>query len=319
MKKKFSITPILFMVLLVLMFTGNIGFLKGPLTDFMQWAEHAIGGPNAVGWSIVILTVVVRLVLMPLMVQQQHAATVQQEKMRLLQPQLTKVQEAQKNATTQEEKMQASQAMMAIYQKNGVSMFGGMNFTTLIIQWPIFIGLYDAIKGSPELGHAAFFGISLSEQSTLLAVATGVVYMVQAYLSMIGIPAEQKKAMQTMMYIMPIMMFFMTFATNAGIALYFLVGAFIMIIQTLIIVVWRPSIRAKVSESFVVVDVVDDALAGRIEVEQTGAFANAMKKAQEQQAAQAQAQEDATPKDITAEVTEQDIRKENEARNQKNN
>lgn len=315
-KKKFNITPILFMVLLVLMFTGNIGFLKGPLTDFMQWAEHAIGGENAVGWSIIMLTVVVRLILMPLMVQQQHAATVQQEKMRLLQPQLTKVQEAQKNATTQEEKMKASQAMMAIYQKNGVSMFGGMNFTTLIIQWPIFIGLYDAIKGSDELLQATFFGISLSEQSTLLAVATGVIYMVQAYLSMIGIPAEQKKAMQTMMYIMPIMMFFMTFATNAGIALYFLVGALIMIIQTLIIVVWRPSIRAKVSETFVVVDVVDDALAGRIEVEQTGAFAKAMKQAQEQQAAQAQ--ENETPKDITADVTEQDIRKENEARNQKN-
>ena len=303
------------MVLLVLMFTGNIGFLKEPLTDFMQWAEHAIGGVNAVGWSIVMLTVVVRLVLMPLMVQQQHAATVQQEKMRLLQPQLTKVQEAQKNATTQEEKMKASQAMMAVYQKNGVSMFGGMNFTTLIIQWPIFIGLYDAIKGSPELAHASFFGISLSEQSPLLAVTTGVIYMVQAYLSMIGIPAEQKKAMQTMMYIMPVMMFFMTWVTNAGIALYFLVGALIMIVQTLIIVVWRPRIRAGVADTFVVVDVVDDALAGRIEVEQTGAFANAMKKAQEQQAAQSQE----APKDITNEVTEADIRRENEARKQKNN
>ncbi|MCW0953744.1 membrane protein insertase YidC [Weissella ceti] len=314
-KKKFSITPILLIALLVLMFTGNIGFLQGPLTNFMQWAEHSIGGVNAVGWSIVMLTVVVRLVLMPMMVQQQHAATVQQEKMRLLQPQLAKVQEAQKNATTQEEKMKASQAMMAVYQKNGVSMFGGMNFTTLIIQWPIFIGLYDAIKGSPELAHASFFGISLAEQSPFLAIATGVIYMVQAYLSMIGIPAEQKKAMQTMMYIMPVMMFFMTWVTNAGIALYFLVGALIMIVQTIIIVVWRPRIRAGVANSFVVVDVADDALAGRVEVEQTGAFATAMKKAQEQQAAQSQE----APKDITNEVTEEDIRRENQARKQKNN
>lgn len=314
-KKKFSITPILLIALLVLMFTGNIGFLQGPLTNFMQWAEHSIGGMNAVGWSIVMLTVVVRLVLMPMMVQQQHAATVQQEKMRLLQPQLAKVQEAQKNATTQEEKMKASQAMMAVYQKNGVSMFGGMNFTTLIIQWPIFIGLYDAIKGSPELAHASFFGISLAEQSPFLAIATGVIYMVQAYLSMIGIPAEQKKAMQTMMYIMPVMMFFMTWVTNAGIALYFLVGALIMIVQTIIIVVWRPRIRAGVANSFVVVDVADDALAGRVEVEQTGAFATAMKKAQEQQAAQSQE----ARKDITNEVTEEDIRRENQARKQKNN
>lgn len=314
MKKKRSLTPILLLVLLVLLITGNIGFLQGPLTNFMQWAEHTIGGPNAVGWSIVMLTVVVRLFLMPMMIQQQHAATVQQEKMRLLQPQLTKVQEAQKNATTQEEKMQASQAMMAVYQKNGVSMFGGMNFTTLIIQWPIFIGLYDAIRTSKELAHASFFGISLSEQSPLLAIATGVIYMIQAYLSIIGIPEEQKKTMRTMMYIMPVMMFFMTWVTNAGIALYFLVGALVMIVQTIIIVVWRPRIRATVANSFVVNDVVDDALAGRIEMEETGAFASAMKKAQEQQATQAQQ----GPKDITNEATEKDMRQANRERNQKN-
>jgi len=313
-KKKRSITPILLIILVVLMITGNLGFLREPLTMFMKWVETTVGGPNAVGWSIVMLTVVVRLFLMPMMIQQQHAATVQQEKMRLLQPQLTKVQEAQKNAETQEEKMQASQAMMAIYQKNGVSMFGGMNFTTLIIQWPIFVGLYDAIRLSPELAHATFFGISLSERSPLLAVATGVVYLIQAYLSMVGIPEEQKKTMRTMMYIMPVMMFMMTWATNAGIALYFLVGGFVMIIQTIIIVLWRPRIRAKVDEEFEVVDVVDDALAGRIQVEQTGAFANAMKQAQEQQAMQA----NGGPKDITNEATETDLRKANRERNEKN-
>ncbi|MGY3764367.1 membrane protein insertase YidC, partial [Weissella hellenica] len=163
-----GLTPILLIVLVVLFVTGHADFLKGPLTDFMHWSETAIGGINAVGWSIIILTLVVRLILLPMMIHQQRNATIQQEKMRLLQPQLKKVQEAQKSAQSQEEQMLASQAMMTIYRENNVSLLGGMNFATLIIQWPIFMGLYAAIKNSNEIAHATFFGINLASHAPIL-------------------------------------------------------------------------------------------------------------------------------------------------------
>ena len=306
-----GLTPLLLVILLVMVFTGNLNILQGPLTDFMTWSEEVIGGQNAVGWSIIILTLGVRLILMPMMVQQQHAATVQQEKMRLLQPQLKKVQEAQKQAKTQEEQMRASQAMMAIYRENGVSMLGGMNFSTIIIQWPIFIGLYDAIRASKDLASATFFGISLADKSMILALGTALAYGVQAYLSMIGIPEEQKKSMSMMMYVMPVMMFFMTMVTNGGIALYFFAGAIVMIMQQVIITLWRPSIRRRVFETFEVKDVVDDALAGNLTTAQTGAIANALKSAQKQQPS-------ADRKDVTpssSALDEQALRERNRKQN----
>lgn len=306
-----GLTPILLVILLVMVFTGNLNILQGPLTDFMTWSEQVIGGPNAVGWSIIMLTLGVRLILMPMMVQQQHAATVQQEKMRLLQPQLKKVQEAQKQASTQEEQMRASQAMMAIYRENGVSMLGGMNFSMIIIQWPIFIGLYDAIRASKDLANATFFGISLADKSMILALGTALAYFVQSYLSMIGIPEEQKKSMSMMMYVMPVMMFFMTMVTNGGIALYFFAGAIVMILQQVIITLWRPSIRRRVFETFEVKDVVDDALAGKLSANQTGAIANALKSAQQQQAS---ARKDVTPKAQTT-LDEQALRERNRKQN----
>ncbi|SCB74079.1 membrane protein insertase YidC [Weissella bombi] len=291
-----GLTPILLIVLVVLFVTGHADFLKGPLTDFMHWSETAIGGVNAVGWSIIILTLLVRLILLPMMIHQQRNATIQQEKMRLLQPQLKKVQEAQKGAQTQEEQMLASQAMMTIYRENNVSLLGGMNFATLIIQWPVFMGLYAAIRNSNEIAHATFLGINLSSHAPILAIATAVAYGIQAYLSLIGIPAEQKKQMQMMMYVMPIMMLFMTWVTNAGIALYFFAGALVMILQTLIIIVWRPRLKAQVNATFEVKDVVDDALAGKIKAKPSGRFAEAMQAAQEQQKQQ---QQNGDRKDIT--------------------
>lgn len=295
-----GLTPILLIVLVVLFVTGHADFLKSPLTDFMNWSESTIGGVNAVGWSIIILTLAVRLILLPMMVHQQRNATIQQEKMRLLQPQLKKVQDAQKNAQTQEEQLLASQAMMTIYRENNVSLLGGMNFTTLIIQWPIFMGLYSAIRYSNEIAHASFFGINLSSHAPILAIATAVAYGIQAYLSIIGVPAEQKKQMQMMMYVMPVMMLFMTWVTNAGIALYFFAGALVMILQTLIIIIWRPKLKAHVAETFEVKDVVDDALAGKIKSKPTGRFAEAIQAAQEQQ----QQQQQAGRKDITKSTQE---------------
>ncbi|MDR3190968.1 MAG: membrane protein insertase YidC [Lactobacillaceae bacterium] len=315
-----GLTPVLLILLAVLFFTGHIYFLAEPLANFMNSAGSILGGPDAIGWSIILLTVIVRLLLLPIMLHQSRNMTIQQEKMRLLQPQLRRVQEAQKTASTQEEKMLASQAMMTVYRENNVSLLGGMNFAVLIVQWPIFSGLYGAINPHvisnykslawattqmTEIKQAAFFGISLSEKSLVIAILTGVVYFVQSYLSIIGVPEETRKQMKQMMFMMPIMMFFMTYMTNAGVGLYFFVGALVMIIQTLIINAWRPRLRKGVEASFTVNDVVEDALAGKIETPQaTGGFAKMMQDAQAKQGEQG-----AGPKDITDQVSEKDTSK----------
>ncbi len=90
------------------------------------------------GWAIIALTVIVRMFLLPIMIRQLKASTIQQEKMQLIRPQMAEIQKRQKAAKTQEEQAAVSQAMMALYKKNGISMTGGIGCLPLLIQMPIF-------------------------------------------------------------------------------------------------------------------------------------------------------------------------------------
>lgn len=236
-------------------------YLGHPLEQLMNMIAGFFGGvhaTNAVGFAIMILTIIVRLVLLPMMVSQQHKATIQQEKMGLLRPQLEKLQELAKTAATPEQRQAASAATMQVYRENNVSLTGGIGCLPLIIQLPIFSGLYAAIRYSPSLSDASFFGIALKHSSPILAILAFVVYLIQGYLMMLGVPEEQKKMMQTTMLLSPIMILVFSWTTSAGLGLYFFVGGLFAILQTLIINILRPRIKNKVSESFVVKNVADD-------------------------------------------------------------
>lgn len=240
-------------------------YLGHPLENLMNWIAGMFGGVhalNAVGWAVMILTIVVRLVLLPMMVSQQHKSTIQQEKMSMLRPQLNKLQEASKNATTQEEKAAASQATMQVYKANGVSMTGGIGCLPIIIQLPVFSGLYAAIRYSPSLSGATFFGIALNKPSIMLAILAFVVYLIQGWLMLMGVPEEQKKMMRTTMFLSPVMILVFSWSTSAGLGLYFFIGGIFAIIQTLIINILRPRIRDNVSKTFEVKEVADEILKG---------------------------------------------------------
>ncbi len=199
-----------------------------------------------------------------------------------------------------------------------VSLLGGMNFNTLVIQWPIFFGLYHSIENAHGISTASFFGIVLGHKSILLAVLTAVAYGLQSWLSLIGVPEEQKKQTASMMFITPIMMFFMTYITNAGIALYFFIGAIMVIIQTLIIVAWRPKLRRHVENTFVVKDVAEAALAGTLKsAPSSNKFMRAMQEAQEKAAKN---NDQNSRKDINVEETDTTLNSlENRERNKLNN
>ncbi len=221
-------------------------YLAIPGQHVMDWLANAFGG--SYGWAIIVLTFLVRMVLLPVMIRQMRSATVQQEKVSMIRPQLAKYQEMQKNAKTQEEKAAAGQAIMAVYKNNGVSMTGGLGCLPLLIQMPIFAALYAAIRYSPELSKAAFFGIPLGKSSWILAILSFAVYLLQGYLSTLGVPAEQKKQMQTAMLMSPIMILFFTMSSPAGLGLYFFVGGLFACVQTLIINFYRPRIRREISD-----------------------------------------------------------------------
>lgn len=220
-----------------------------PLQNVMLQTAHAIGGVNGAGWAIVIITLVVRLILMPLMLTQQKKSVTQQEKMARLQPQMKLIQEAMRHKPiTQEQQMQLSTWQRELYSKNNVSLTGGIGCLPLIIQMPIMIGIYQAVAYSGVLKHASFFGISLSSKSVVLAIVATVFAVIQGYISLIGIPEEQKKTMQSMMFMNPIMTLFFSLSFSGALALYWAAGNFMMIIQQLLVTFFiMPREKARVA------------------------------------------------------------------------
>ncbi|MFC6207965.1 membrane protein insertase YidC [Levilactobacillus tongjiangensis] len=219
-------------------------YLAVPGQHVMDWFANIFGG--SYGWAIIALTVIVRMVLLPIMVKQMRGATVQQEKISMVRPQMTALQKQQKAAKTPEEQQAASQAMMALYRNNGISMTGGIGCLPLLIQMPIFAALYAAIRYSPELSSSIFMNIPLGKSSWILAILSFASYLLQGYLSMLGMPDDQKKQMRMTLLLSPVMILFFTMSSPAGLGLYFFVGGLFACIQTLIINFYRPRIRKEI-------------------------------------------------------------------------
>lgn len=225
-------------------------YISLPIQRIMLSTGNAIGGADGIGWSIVIITLVVRTILLPLMLSQQKKSVTQQEKMRRLQPQMKLIQEAmRRKPITPEQQMQLSTWQRELYSKNNVSMIGGVGCLPLLIQMPIMIGIYQAVAYSSVMRHATFFGISLNDKSVVLAIVATVFAVIQGYLSLIGIPEEQKKTMQSMMFMNPIMTLFFSLSFSGALALYWAAGDFVMIIQQLIVTfIITPNEKKRVAK-----------------------------------------------------------------------
>jgi YidC/Oxa1 family membrane protein insertase len=103
-----------------------------PMLNALLWLYGILGSQF---WlAIIFFTVIIRLLMTPLMLPQQRSA----KKMQELQPRL---QELQKKYSKDREKL--SQEQMKLYREAGVNPMGGC--LPLLIQFPIWIGLYQSI------------------------------------------------------------------------------------------------------------------------------------------------------------------------------
>jgi YidC/Oxa1 family membrane protein insertase len=95
------------------------------------------------GLSIILFTIIVRLLMWPLVKKQLHQA----KAMRQLQPELKRIKKAAKG-----NKQQESQMLMELYKERGISPFGSLG--TLVIQLIILIGLYSGLSRVVTDPHA---------------------------------------------------------------------------------------------------------------------------------------------------------------------
>jgi len=265
MKQLKRVLTTAFVILDIILITGGYDehskmyrWLGHPLANIMTDIAQFIGGINGIGWAIIIITAILRLVLLPFFLNQQINTTINQIKMQTLKPEIDKLQALTRKAGTTQEQQQASMAMMSLYRENDVSVIGGISFLTMAMQLPIFSGLYSAILHAPALKGATFLGLDLGKPQIIFAIAAGVIYLIQAWLAMQHMPEEQKKTSAMMMFISPVMIFVFAMIASGAIGLYFVVGGIFALIQTLIQHYQRPGLEKRVAREFKIKKTADD-------------------------------------------------------------
>lgn len=249
-------------------FYGSIyKYLAIPIQKLIVWFGQLVGGSNGFGWGVIFITLIVRLILLPLMLHQTQKSTRQTEKMKAVKPQIDMIQKARANASTAQA-AQLSQLTMDVYKKNNLSMTGGIGCLPLLLQLPIFAGLYQAVQYSPQIAKQAFFGIPLGKPSIVIAIIATLFYVGQSVLSMVGIPADQRKQMMTMMVVGPGMTLFISLVAPAALALYFLASGIMALVQQVITTyVIMPKIKVDVDRELKetpIVTVIDEEMLAKM-------------------------------------------------------
>ena len=225
-------------------------FLGAPMGEAIKYFATDKG--LDFGVAIIIVTIIVRLIILPLGIYQSWKATLHSEKMNALKHVLEPHQTRLKEATTQEEKLEAQQALFAAQKEHGISMLGGVGCFPILIQLPFFSAIYFAAQHTEGVSEASFMGIALGSPSWILLACAGVLYYLQSLLSLHGVEDEtQREQLKKMIYMSPLMIVMFSIFSPASVTLYFVVGGIIMIFQQFIInYLIRPKLRKKVREEF---------------------------------------------------------------------
>lgn len=121
---------------------GPISMIFGYLMNGIYLGLEKIGFGN-IGIAIIIFTLITRLILYPMTVEQQKTSKM----MAVIQPEIKAIQAKYQGKTDQQSMMAQQAETKAVYEKYGTSMVG--NCAQLLIQMPIIFGLYRVIMNVP--------------------------------------------------------------------------------------------------------------------------------------------------------------------------
>ena len=174
------------------------------------------------GWAIIALTLGLQALLLPLTYKSLKAAAA----MRKVQPEITKLQQRYKDAPGE-----LNTEMMALYKRAGANPLGGC--LPMLMQMPIFIALYNALRGSWELHGAVWMfwikDLSAKDPFYVLPVVMGGLMFLQSKLN----PPAGDPTQQQMMMFMPLIFTFMFLKFPSGLVLYWLTNSLVSTILQL--------------------------------------------------------------------------------------
>ena len=194
------------------------------LQRLLLWMSDILGSN---GLAIIVFTALGQILLLPLTNYQQKSM----EKTQELQPKMDALREkysARDEAT--KEKLQTE--MQKLQDEAGVNPLAGC--LPLLIQMPIFIALYQTVTRTPALQEADFLWLQLGFPDPLYILpllAAGFTFL-NSWLMQYGNPNAKSNALIT--FLMPALIFFITFRVASSLALYFVASNGTRVLMTLL-------------------------------------------------------------------------------------
>lgn len=202
-------------------FLGGLSeWLGRTLLGMLRWFFSLTG---SWGISIVLLTLVVKVVTLPLTLKQMHSM----KRMREIQPEMAKIKQKYGD-----DRVKQGQEMQALFQRSGVNPLAGCLPT--LVQLPIWFALYSMLSAAVELVHQTFLWLpDLTQQDPyfVLPLALGALMVVQNRLMPNTMDEAQAKMMR---WLMPIMFTMFMLFLPSGLAVYIFANILLSIVQTLI-------------------------------------------------------------------------------------
>ena len=193
------------------------------------------------GIVLILITILLKVITFP-MVKKSYMSSA---KMRVLKP---KFEEATKQYDKPEDQMKKQQEMMSLYSKYGVSPLSGC--LPMLIQMPIWLAMFFFVPNAIQLRGESFLWMDdlstydpivewgtniwgIGDHLSLTCILFCAAQLIYTWISMrqqkdqmVGAQAEQMKMMQWMMYIMPLMFFFIFNDYSSGLNFYYFISLF---------------------------------------------------------------------------------------------
>lgn len=201
-------------------FGGVSEWLGKMLLALLRWFHDLV---DNWGLSIVLLTVLIKLVTLPLTLKQMSSM----KRMKEVQPELNKLKEKYKD-----DRVKQGQEMQALFARSGVNPLAGC--FPMLVQLPIWFALYSMLGAAVELVHEPFLWLpDLTEQDPyyILPLALGALMILQNRMMPSTMDAAQAKLMR---WVMPIMFTVFMLFLPSGLGVYIFANIVLSLIQTAI-------------------------------------------------------------------------------------
>jgi len=210
------------------------GRFLGPICVVLFWGMeklHSFTGNY--GFSIILLTLVVKLLFFPFTHKSMVMMKQMGEGMKKLQPQVDRLKAKYKKlGQSMENRQKMNEEMMALYQREGINPMANMaGCLPILLQMPIFFALFTLLPRSIELRGAPFVmwiqDLSIYDPYFITPIGMGVAMCFSTLMT----SSQMQGAQKTMMWMMPVFFTFICLRAPAGLTIYWLTNTLLSMVQ----------------------------------------------------------------------------------------